>query len=183
MRYLSENILVVGLYCGLEKPNLGAILEPLAEEMKHLLKGIFIYHQENVIQCVPLIMYCACDLQARSPLQNISAVAGYNGCPSCEHPGVSTFNGYTKHKYVRYLKEMNPSPMRTHRDCVEIFHKIIHCEPIENMKGIKGISPMIGFKYFEFIDGFTTDWMHGSLLGIMKQLMDIWLGKKKTILF
>lgn len=179
IRYLPENVLVVGIYCALEKPNLGAILKPLAEEMKDLFKGINVYHRENVLQCVPLIMFSACDLQARSPLQNITSVAGYYGCPCCEHPGESIRNGDTNNKYVRYLKQRESAPMRSHVECIEICHQMYSGRIPENTKGLKGVSPMVGFKYFDLIDGFITDWMHGSLLGVMKQLLDIWLGKRK----
>lgn len=69
--------------------------------------------------------------------------------------------------------------MRTHVDCVEIYHQIYKGMIPENAKGLKGISSMIGFKHFDLVNGFTTDWMNGSLLGVMKQLMDIWMGTQK----
>lgn len=107
-------ITTLGLYCALEKPNLGAIIKPLAEEMAILLDGINVYYDENVIQCVPLIMFCACDLQARSPLQNIVSIAGYNGCPVCEYPGESIKNNDTNKKYVHKVF----SAKRNRRQCV-----------------------------------------------------------------
>lgn len=179
IRYLPENVIVIGLYCALDKPNLGAIIKPFAEEMSNLSNGINVYYDKNVLQCLPLIMFCACDLQALSPLQNIISIAGYNGCPVCEHPGESIKNGNTNKKYVRYLAQSEPAPIRTHSDCIEICHQIYSGIMPENTKGLKGISPMVGFKHFDLVNGFTTDWMHGSLLGVMKQLMDIWMGKRK----
>lgn len=38
---------------------------------------------------------------------------------------------------------------------------------------------MIGFKDFDLCDSFVIDWMHGTLLGVMRLLLDIWLGTKK----
>lgn len=43
IRYREENILVVGLYCGLEKPDLPSIIAPLVEEINSQ-QSINVYH-------------------------------------------------------------------------------------------------------------------------------------------
>lgn len=45
--------------------------------------------------------------------------------------------------------------------------------------GIKGPSPMIMFPNIDIINSFPIDFMHGVALSLMKDLMEIWLGKKK----
>lgn len=178
IRYLSQHILVVGLYCAPEKPDLAAIIQPFAEEMKNISNGIHIYFENKVLHFVPAIMFCTCDLPARAEIQNRKH-SGYNSCHCCEHPGESLKNGLTKKSYVRYLQQSEKSALRSHSSCVAICRDILNGnKPIES-NGYKGISCMILFSNFDLIDGFVTDWMHGSLLGVMKLLLDIWMGKKK----
>lgn len=50
IRFLRENILTVGLFCGQTKPNVSVILASFAEEMRVLRKnGIFIMHDKQVL--------------------------------------------------------------------------------------------------------------------------------------
>lgn len=41
--------------------------------------------------------------------------------------------------------------------------------------GIKGISPMIGFKNFDIVQSLSIEYMHGALLGVTKNLLSFWL--------
>lgn len=178
IRYLPDNMLVVGLYCGHEKPNLNAIIQPFTEEMSTLFNGLYLKFMDELVHLVPLILFCSCDLPARAEMQNRKN-CGYNACSNCEHVGISVRNDNSKKSYVRYLKEEVPSKLRTHANCVALCHEIHKRKTAPETSGFKGIPSMILFKEFDLIDGFVTDWMHGSLLGIIKLLLDIWFGKRK----
>lgn len=182
IRFLSENILVVGLYCGNEKPDVAEIMLPLAEEMDLLRKnGLHVWHNNELLSFLPAIMYCACDLPARAETLNSKYSSGFYGCPSCLHKGVSVKNEKTGKSYVRYLKEEEASSLRTDEQSRKVSIGIASNSLDIDSHGLKGLSCMIAFKYFDLGSSFTVDWMHGSLLGIMKLLLDIWMGKKHLV--
>lgn len=182
IRFLRENILLVGIYCGKTKPQMSAILIPLIEEMETLqVTGFSIWHNSQLLSLIPRILFCACDIPARVDLQYVKMFNGYYGCPCCEQKGVCVKNIKTKKSYVRFLKETEISKLRSHGEILRISETIIKEKLEFDIKGIKGLSPMIGFKDFDLSDSFVIDWMHGALLGVMKLLFDIWLGAKKLI--
>lgn len=106
IRFLRENVLLVGIYCGKTKPKSSAILIPLIEEMETLqVIGFSIFHDRQLISFVPRILFCSCDIPARIDLQHVKMFNAYYGCPCCEQKGVSVKNIKTKKSYVRFLKE------------------------------------------------------------------------------
>lgn len=69
--------------------------------------------------------------------------------------------------------------MRSHNDIVEISFQMLKIKVPNDTKGQKSIPIMISFIHFDLVNGFITDWVHGSLLGVTKLLLDIWLGTHK----
>lgn len=182
IRYLKDNILLVGLYCGQEKPNMSIIMLPLAKELGSLKqKGIFMYRQNNIIEFSPTLMFCASDLPARAEIQNCKTFAGFYGCPCCKQEGVSVRNPKTGRSYVRYLKRTEPAQLRTHEDAIKLGLDVLSGREIINSSGLKGLSCMIAFKDFDLTNSYALDYMHGITLGIVPLLLDIWMGKKRLV--
>jgi len=46
------------------------------------------------------------------------------------------------------------------------------------VKGVKGASIFMLFKNFNLVDGFVPDWMHGVCLGVVKNLIALWLNSE-----
>ena len=46
------------------------------------------------------------------------------------------------------------------------------------MKGVKGASIFMLLKDFNLVDGFVPDWMHGVCLGVVKNLIALWLNSE-----
>lgn len=181
VRFLRENILLVGLFCGPEKPDVSVIMEPFATEMYNLrASGIFTWHNSNLLQFLPSVMFCVCDLPARSQMQNCKQ-SGFYGCMCCLQEGYSVKNAETHNSYVRFLKMQEPAAMRTHKEAISIGHNMLNGKGMSNTKGVKGLSCMIAFKDFDLVDGFPLDYMHGVCIGIVPLLLDIWLGKKRLV--
>lgn len=179
VRFLKENILIVGLYCGDSKPDISTIIIPFAEEMQMLQrKGIFTWNKQKLLHFVPKVMFCSSDMPARAEIQNCKP-SGYFGCPCCQKKGEAVKNPKTGRSYVRFLRDNSETPIRTHEMAVKIgLDVLMQCQLVEP-KGLKGVSAMIAFKDFDLAAGFAIDYTHGSLLGITKNLLDIWLGAKK----
>lgn len=178
MRFVPDNILVVGLYFGNKKPNMSAFLLPFAKECRQIYdnNGFSIKHNGKEINFLPMVTHCSCDLPAKSLLQEFVQYNGFNACGYCKHPGVSVKSAlqFKSRKTVRYIRRTNIS-LRNHKDTVLTIMKNSESSQKQPTEGIKGVSCMIGFKHFDLIDGFSIDYMHCVLLGTTKKLMNFWL--------
>lgn len=167
VRFLPENIIVVGLFYGENKPNAFDLLFPLLRDLRNFLQnGIQIMYNGKQYDYLPMLLYSCCDLPARAHLQNFKYSTGFNACPICVHPGHPNKEDRIR---VRYAKEIVPSSLRTHSETITHAHKISH--------GVKGLSCLMAVPEFDIIHSFSTDYMHGSALGVFKRLLSIILGK------
>lgn len=163
IRFKERNMVVASLYYGLEKPNFSMFLLPMCEEFKHLSNvGLII----NSICFKFVISHASLDLPAKCGMQCIIQYNGYNSCGYCKHPGEKTPKG------VRYTFWSNGNSERTHSDFILDIEKSLKTGNPSN--GVKGLSPMIGFKHFNLVNSFTIDYMHQILLGIVKNLLGFW---------
>lgn len=177
IRFKPENILIVGLYYGKEKPDFHKIFFPFADELQKLRnKKILVLYNNLLIKFIPIVMFCTCDMVARSMMMCLKGHSGYFSCPLCLHSGKNVMG--KKKSYVRYIKENNSSEMRNHKNF------LVSAKLAKNTKrvidGINGVTCMLYFENFDVVNSFNTDYMHGAFLGVMKHILDIWLGKKKT---
>lgn len=181
IRYLRENILIVGLYCGPEKPDVSVIMEPFAVEMNKLRRdGLFTWHEDRLLQFLPSVLYCVCDRPARAEMQNCKQ-SGYYGCMSCLQKGDSVKNPKTERSYVRFLKTEESALMRTHEQAISAGRDMMNGKELSNANGLKGLSCMIAFKDFDLAKGFVFEYMHAVCIGIVPLFLDIVLGKKKLV--
>lgn len=97
-RYISNNILVIGLYYGQFKPKLRHFIFPLAKELRRILcsNGLSITHNNTNLNFIPLVTHCSCDLPAKVMLQEMISYNGYSACGYCKHPGVPIENNNSK---------------------------------------------------------------------------------------
>lgn len=103
IRYMPENILVTTMYYGMKKPCMNILLYPLAAGIDYLSKNLIsIYKDHEFWNFLPLLLLCACDLPARTDIQNSKGLNAEYGCPFCYHVGVPVQNksGRTTIRYV-----------------------------------------------------------------------------------
>lgn len=179
MRYVSDNILVVGLFFGEKKPNVSQFFLPFARESQRIFKnnGLSVVYNNEKLNLLPLVTHCSCDLPAKSMVQELIQYNGFNACGYCMHPGVSIKNNsVNKSSTVRYTRQENENiNLRSHEDMLRIMKQIVKRKNSEPIDGIKNLSCMIGFKNFDLVHGFAIDYMHCVLLGVMKTLFNLWL--------
>lgn len=184
IRFLSENIISSTIYFGPKKPNISNLLCTLAMELDELNeKMIIIYKKNQLWNFIPILIQCVCDLPARAEVQCFKGPTGKNGCSYCHHPGVPIKN-LSKRTTIRYTKQITPPQLRTHDETIMISQRISaenfsESGEKDSLKGIKGQSALFLFDYINIIDSVPTDYMHGVLLGVMKHLLEIWLGTKR----
>lgn len=163
IRFKENNMIVASLYYGLEKPNFSKFLLPLCEEFLQLSNvGLVV----NSICFKFIISHASLDLPAKCGVQCMIQYNGYNACGYCKHPGTKTPKG------VRYTFWSKGNSERTHSEFISDIEKSLKTG--DSINGVKGLSPMIGFKHFNLVKSFTIDYMHQILLGIVKNLLGFW---------
>lgn len=163
IRFKEKNMIVAGIYYGVEKPNFSSFILPLVEEFERL-------SSEGIVMNSELfkfyITHASLDLPAKAAVQQITQYNGYDSCSYCEHPGEKTPKG------IRYTILHPDCPKRDHENMISTIQKVLTSKGV--VKGIKGLSPMIGFQKYDLAKSFTIDYMHGILLGVTKNLLSFW---------
>lgn len=175
IRYKPENVLLCSLYFGAKKPNMNKILHHLATEIDWMQRNrVKFMRSGKLFQCIPIVMYCSADLPARAMLSGLKTYSGSNACTACVHEGL-TITDRTGGKYTRYVK-VNPEPeARSHNKFLSAAVNFNELSPNERY-GLITVPPMILFPQFDFSKGFVIDYMHNIALGVMRLLLDLWMG-------
>lgn len=166
LRFKQQNMIVAGLYYDTQKPDFSKYLIPLVEEMEKLKDGLILNSK-----CFKFVIsHAALDLPARSAIQRIIQYNGYNSCSFCESPGEKTPKG------IRHTYSTEPYQLRTHSSMILAIQHFRTKKTSVN--GVNGLSPMIGFQHFNLVHSFTIDYMHGILLGLVKNMIELWIDPK-----
>ncbi|XP_037525496.1 uncharacterized protein LOC119402423 [Rhipicephalus sanguineus] len=115
-------------------------------------------------------VYCftaVADAPARALMQNTVQYNGYFGCGWCLHPG-KCIEGT-----VKYPVSAEAPPDRTKEGMTEDMDEANRTGV--NVRGVKRPSPLINLVGFDIVWGFTPNYMHGVLLGVTRQFMELWL--------
>ncbi|XP_043466102.1 uncharacterized protein LOC122500978 isoform X2 [Leptopilina heterotoma] len=122
--------------------------------------------QDMIIKVVPLL--CCVDSVARAVIQNRVQFNGYCSCSWCYAQGIH------KENCVRYpiLKEDDDDDIRTVESHNTDVRKAMKSGNWIN--GVKGESSLMTLILFNMVWGFPCEYMHGVLIGVVKQLFQIW---------
>lgn len=154
------------------------LLYPLCKELESC-DIVSIQTPENELMFFLVrILIVSCDSPARTAIQNFIGPMGYYGCPYCYAQGVAVKN-ISSGSTIRYTKQENVQ-LRMHNETINLMKKAENgCKT--NLKGIKGVSCIIGFPSgYDIINSFCIDYMHGIALGISKDLIKIWVSKRSV---
>ncbi|XP_062551229.1 uncharacterized protein LOC134216332 isoform X2 [Armigeres subalbatus] len=164
LRFLRRNTIVAGLWLGSSDPDLDVFMRPFLNQLQDLAyKGLHIF-EEMVIKVFTVA--CCVDSVARCKLQQIKQFNGYEACSFCKHPGI-----LTDAKQIRYSC-VSDIQLRNYQDTVNAMDLCSkHGVPVN---GIKGISCLIAIPHFDVIMNCPVDYMHAVLLGVCKQLCNLW---------
>lgn len=99
-------------------------------------------------------------------MQNTVRFNGYNGCSLCYHPGKLV------ERVVKYPIDVCEYSDRTDEEVMEDMAQSF--EENRSIRGVKGPSPLINLPHFPICWGFPPDFMHCLLLGVVRQLADLW---------
>lgn len=151
------------------------ILHHLATEIDWMQRNkVKFMRSGKLFQCIPIIMYCSADLPARAMLSGLKTYSGSNACTACVHEGL-TITDRTGGKYTRYVKVKPEPEARSHYKFLSAAVNFNELSPNERY-GLITVPPMILFPQFDFSKGFVIDYMHNIALGVMRLLLDLWMG-------
>ena len=167
---------------GLERKNLilRVFLKPIIAELATLERdGIEVQSPSIPHPFVSKVILLAgtCDLPAKCLILNTIQFNGMFGCSKCIQPGFSfpTSARGTVHVYP-YCSEDPHGPPRSHTQHDLDAAQALHQKAIIN--GVKGPSWLRKLMNYDIIDGTAIDYMHCVLLGIMRQLLSLWIGSE-----
>ncbi|CAN7940957.1 unnamed protein product, partial [Ixodes pacificus] len=114
-------------------------------------------------------VYCitsVADAPARASMQNVVQFNGYHGCAWCLHPGVF-IQGSIKYPVSVAVDDRSEATMLADMESAAANNRTIN--------GVKGPSPLINVPGFDIVWSFGPDYMHCVLLGVVRQVTDLWL--------
>lgn len=179
IRFLSTNIIVVGLWFGAGKPDVSNFFFPLIKEIRkiHELGGFKIETLSTDIMFLPFITHCTCDLPAKASCQGLKRNNAQYGCGYCKHPGVPLKNEAKTATTYRYVRQNVTDELRTHTDSLVALRKL-RKSTNSCIDGFTEVSPLIAAPQFDIINGFPIDFLHCVLIGVIPKLESLWYDTK-----
>ncbi|XP_044582705.1 uncharacterized protein LOC123263800 [Cotesia glomerata] len=168
----ENELLLLGLWFGSEKPNANNYFNKFYKQLKNLSEGIQITLADNqIIEVKAVLLIGTCDVPAKCQFFNFTYFMGSYGCPSCLWPG-ETYHlppDGSSHTHV-YRYTLDPQ-IRTSRKCVTFARLALNDgSPHMGVKGPCALSKLMP----DFIVGTAIDQMHCVFGGVVKKLLSLW---------
>ncbi|XP_077519808.1 uncharacterized protein LOC144129530 [Amblyomma americanum] len=163
----SRNILIPALWYGQSHADMTLFMQAFVKQMHQLEQtGIAWKAGLQTMHSKVYCLSCCADSPARALLQNMVQFNGRYGCGWCLHPG-QTIDGTIKYPVGTTVQERTDSATRVQMADAAALKTVI--------AGVKGPSPFMNLKHCDVIWGLTPDYMHCVLLGVTRQLTELWL--------
>ncbi|KAK6471038.1 hypothetical protein HHUSO_G29953 [Huso huso] len=95
---------------------------------------------------------------------------GYQGVDFAKNPGVTVSKG---RGFVRVYPYRRESTLRNYIETVECAEQALDSQ--QPICGVKGPSVLYNIPKFDIVENFVPDYMHCVLLGVVRQMMALWL--------
>lgn len=170
LRIRKENIVLVGLWFGSNKPSANHFMYKFRPKFETLLRGQIITLLGQNITVRGIILAGTCDLPAKAQFLNMMQYNGEFGCNHCKDKGESFTHPITGgtsrvYRYNRY------PVMRTSAETLENANQALQNKhPVNGVKGPCALSKLMP----DFIQGTAIDYMHCIFSGVVKKLLHFW---------
>lgn len=133
-----------------------------------------------------LLLCGSLDAPAKCLFQSFVQFNGNYGCPYCMNPGETVKTSERGHTHAYPFNKENLRTghfaLRTHDETHKLAKlatdSIITTGVDKPQKGVRGLSWFLFVPGFDIIRGVAIDYMHGTLLGVVKMLTNLWLDKQ-----
>lgn len=167
----KDNMLLIGLWFGKQKPKSHTFLKPFVDELQNLgSTGMqFVNVVGDVIECKVFALCCSTDACARPVVRNTTQFNGRFGCDWCLAEGQVIKRGDGNSRI--YLPPEDALPLRTEAGFA---NDALQSNADNPVNGIKGVSPLLFLPLFNIVSGFVPDYLHCVLLGIVRMFAGLW---------
>ena len=132
--------------------------------------------KQKTLRCI--LLFGTFDAPAKCLVQEFCQFNAFFGCPYCLNPGQTTKSSERGHTHTYPFNENNLATgygeIRTHEQTLkfaaEATQKTAEEGIQKSVKGVKGFSWLMFIPKFDIIRGVAIDYLHGSLLGVVKML-------------
>ena len=139
--------------------------------------------EEQLLRCILLLG--TFDAPAKCLFQEFCQFNAFHGCPYCLSPGKTVQTSSKGHTHAYPFDDNNlvtgHGEPRTHEQTLkfaaEATKKSAQNGIQNNVKGVKGYSWFMFVPKFDIIRGVAIDYMHSTLLGVVKMLLTLWSDK------
>jgi hypothetical protein len=192
-----SRLICVGVIPGPKAPKrLVTFLHPFENECVLLAKGVTTFDciEREHFQLHGYNIFPLGDIIAIEKFLNIKGHNGKTPCRSCEIKAINNSNSSDKTYYVPLthppkLRAWNPKklPLRTHGSWAEVTTQISQTklkkdrEAIAMHYGIKGMPALQRVGSIDYARGAPWDFMHLLLENVVKNLVNLWMGKFKGL--
>jgi len=172
IHHRRKHVILQGLWCGQNKPNMTSFLQPVVDELIALHNDGLSW-QLSPSQSVKTVIYLdlmVADAVARPALQNFKQFNGEFGCNLCLHKGEAVDKGLGSVR-VYPLQSDLPQP-RCHEQTLQFAFEAEDTSTA--VYGVKGPSVLCLVPNFNIVSGFNPEYMHCILLGVVRQFTSLW---------
>ncbi|KAJ8313375.1 hypothetical protein KUTeg_009079 [Tegillarca granosa] len=168
-----------GVWQGRGKPAFQTFFQPFIKHMEQLESdGITITIDGKQIITKAILLAGTMDLVAKAYVTEMTQHNGKYGCITCADPGevVKKGKGYTR--VYPFREDDQKYRLRTSAEILQC--GLVATESGKPEYGIKGVSSLHGLEHFDIVGGIVPDYMHGVLLGVTKQLLNLLLSSTNS---
>ncbi|KAK3911696.1 tRNA pseudouridine(38/39) synthase, partial [Frankliniella fusca] len=173
LRFRRENMLLAGLWFGLEKPDINLFLKPIHEEFLLLRNGIQYYvHSHGLKDFKGAILCGTCDAPATALFRRHKYFNGKYGCPRClsrREKSQRTGNVFV-YPYEENLELRTDARHLAHLRGVRRTGRV--------QFGVKGPSCLQLMLLVSFIRSSAIDIMNNIFSGLLKAQLTFWFSKQ-----
>lgn len=164
-----DSVVPCGLWFGKKKPEMRVFLK-IFVDMIHKINetGFECKIKEKMMSLMLYVLEACVDTIARAPMQGIKQFNGFYGCNWCLIRGIWLDGS------LRYVIDKDTViELRDHDTTVAQMYAV--CESKLPIYGVKYPSALINLDHFDIISGFVPDYMHQYLIGVAKQMTELYL--------
>ncbi|KAG0436799.1 hypothetical protein HPB47_017753 [Ixodes persulcatus] len=151
-----------GLWFGSSHPDMSLFMTKFVEEVTSL--GSLTWEHDSTVLSSKVHALCCCvDAPARAEVRHHVQYNGYFGCSWCLASGEHQ-EGSLRYRGKTPDEERTPEGVRRDMQLALLSGASVN--------GVKGPSPLTDLPYFNLVWGFSVDYMHCVLLGVIRQFTE-----------
>ena len=173
-RFSKKNMILWGIWQGVGKPKMNMFLRPLVTDSVDLYENGISFSfdpTDSEVTIKAMLIIATMDLQARPYVLLITMHNGEYGCLFCMEKGKTVTSG----KGRAYLSQAQCAAARSDEELRK--SSITARMSGKKSDGMLGQSVLWFLPYFSLTKNVVIDYMHGTLLGITKKMLELWFDK------